>query len=65
MTRVLTVALALGILFPALVKATDNKPKTSSFTRIAACVPDGGSCSSDKDCCQGGCNSTDHKCGKK
>ena len=33
-------------------------------TQIAACMPRGSSCSSNKDCCEGNCDPKHNKCGR-
>ena len=43
--------------------ANPSRPDSTPLTRLAYCAYQGGSCSSDNDCCAGTCN-PQHKCSK-
>jgi hypothetical protein len=56
--------LAEGTSVQQTFKSSTAWVKTIPLTKVAACLPDGSSCSKGGDCCDGICDSKHNKCGR-
>jgi hypothetical protein len=71
----MVIAIAMLVLSPGFSLANEivalqsptasvSKKISTPLIQVAACMPRGSSCSSNKDCCEGNCDPKHNKCGR-